>query len=152
MKYILCLVGAMFVCVSIFLFGGRHNMSKDDYLRIHIIANSNDVEDQKIKYDVKDEIAKYLSVELENLKNCDEAMRKIEEKLPQITQIANNTLNAKGVIYSAKCFLSQEEVPARIYDNLFLESGRYETLVVKLGKAMGDNWWCVVFPNVCFAD
>lgn len=152
MKYGLSFVGLVLVCLSIFVFGkGEKNVS-DDYLRIHIIANSNSVEDQKLKYDVKDTVTQFLSAELKNAQNFEDAKQKIEQNLPKITAISNDVLKRKGVSYFSNCFVSCEEIPARAYDNLVLGGGKYQTLVIKLGDAEGDNWWCVVFPNVCFAD
>lgn len=152
MKYILSFVGFVLVCLSIFVFGKSETDISDEYLRIHIIANSNNVEDQKIKYDVKDAVTQFLSTELKNAQNFEDAKQKIEQNLPQITSVSNDVLKCKGVAYFSNCSLSYEDVPTRAYENLILNGGKYQTLVIKLGNAEGDNWWCVVFPNVCFAD
>ena len=152
MKIVLSFVGLVFVCVSVFVFGNNSKDITDGYLRIHIIANSNDAKDQKIKYDVKDEIIKFLSPELKNTQNFASASQKIEQELQQISAVVDAVLKNRGATYLSNCFLSVEEIPTRAYDNLILKSGKYQTLIVKLGKAEGDNWWCVVFPNVCFYD
>ena len=152
MKIVLSFVGLVFVCVSVFVFGNNSKETTDGYLRIHIIANSNDAKDQKIKYDVKDEIIKFLSPELKNTQNFASASQKIEQELQQISAVVDAVLKNRGATYLSNCFLAVEEIPTRAYDNLILKSGKYQTLIVKLGKAEGDNWWCVVFPNVCFYD
>ena len=152
MKIVLSFVGLLFVCVSVFVFGNNSKDITDGYLRIHIIANSNDAKDQEIKYDVKDEIIKFLSPKLKNTQNFALASQKIEQELQQISAVADAVLKNRGVTYLSNCFLAVEEIPTRAYDNLILKSGKYQTLIVKLGKAEGDNWWCVVFPNVCFYD
>ena len=152
MKIVLSFIGLLFVCVSVFLFGNNSKDITDGYLRIHIIANSNDAKDQEIKYDVKDEIIKFLSTELKNTQNFALASQKIEQELQQISAVADAVLKNMGATYLSNCFLAVEEIPTRAYDNLILKSGKYQTLIVKLGKAEGDNWWCVVFPNICFYD
>ena len=152
MKYSWGVVGLVIVCLSIFVFGKSEKNVSDDYLRIHIIANSNSVEDQKLKYDVKDAVTQFLGTELKNAQDFEDAKQKIEQNLPQITAVSNGVLKCKGASYLSNCSLSCEEIPTRAYDNLILGGGKYQTLVIKLGDADGDNWWCVVFPNVCFAD
>ena len=91
----------------------------NDYLRIHIRANSNSQTDQAVKYKVKEKIVEYL------------------------TPIIFYTANAK---------IKTELFPARTYAGITLEAGTYEALIIDLGSGSGDNWWCVMFPPLCFVD
>ncbi len=140
--------------IGYFMFAGNTNQSANsDYLRIHIRANSNLFIDQDIKYEIKDEIVKtlYSIVACSNTKA--ELMQNIEKNKGLLTQVANNCLHKANFAYTAKVSLKQEYFPTRVYNSdLTLESGVYDALIVELGEAKGDNWWCVIYPPLCFMN
>ncbi len=121
-----------------------------DYLRIHIRANSNESIDQTVKYAVRDEIVEYLTPLVAACQKKEEALEKIEEALPRITQIADGVLRARGFFYGAKARLKEESFPTRVYGEYILPAGEYSALLLELGSGSGDNWWCVVYPPLCF--
>ncbi len=120
------------------------------YLRIHIRANSNLEIDQSVKYRVKDSVVEYLTPFVAECKTVEQAKDTISKLLPNISEVANITLKANQFSYTANAKLTAEEFPLRTYENLTLESGIYDALIVELGEAKGDNWWCVVYPPLCF--
>lgn len=124
----------------------------DEYLRIHIRANSNQDIDQQIKYIVKDSIVRQLSPYLKNVKDKDEASSIINSCIPMLKQTADAELAKCGFNYTSNIVLRKENFPKRTYGDLSLDSGVYDALIVELGKAEGDNWWCVVFPPLCFVS
>ena len=75
----------------------------------------------------------------------------LNDKKSTLQNICNAYLVAKGFTYKAKVSIKQEYFPTRIYDDLTLDAGYYDAIIVELGKAEGDNWWCVVYPPLCFA-
>lgn len=152
MKWFLSLCGAIFMVVGIVCFGGKSEKLERDYIRIHIIANSNETQDQKLKYKVKDAVVEFLSTELAKVNDVVQAKTVVQEKMDSINQIVTKTLNQNSVFYGAKTEIKEEKMPTRAYDDLILRAGKYETLVITLGDGRGDNWWCVIFPNVCFAN
>jgi stage II sporulation protein R len=121
-----------------------------DYLRVHITANSNSNKDENIKYLVKDAVVEFLIPKLADAQTKQDATAIVLENLEQIEEVSNAVLKSEGATYLATATILEEEIPARDYDNLVLESGIYECLKIDLGQAKGDNWWCVVFPAVCF--
>ena len=151
MKFILSFIGVAIIAVAV-LFCGQTNNVDDDYMRIHIVANSNSVEDQNLKYLVKDAVVEFLIPILADAKNKDQAKDLLVENVEKIEEVANVVLKTEGVDYFASVSIKNEEMPTRAYNNLVLESGVYESLNIALGDAKGDNWWCVVFPAVCFVD
>ncbi len=151
MKYILAVLGVGAICLGIFCFGGN-KAPENDYMRIHVVANSNSNFDTNIKYVVKDAVVEFLIPYLSEAQNKQQAMKIISEKVEQISLIANAALQKEGVSYSAEVVLDKEQVPTRVYGNLVLDEGIYDCLQINLGQANGDNWWCVVFPAVCFVD
>ena len=121
-----------------------------DFLRIHIRANSNESKDQNVKYLVKEKVVEYLSPLIINCINMNEAAEITQKNLSKICEIANNVLQENGFSYTCKAQIRDEDFPTRSYGELTLESGRYHALVLELGTGEGNNWWCVMFPPLCF--
>jgi len=123
-----------------------------EYLRIHIRANSNDGIDQNIKYKVKESVVSYLTPVLTQCDTKDKTISKLEIIMSDIEEVCNNTLIESGFSYKVKASIKREEFPARAYDNLMLDAGIYDALIIEIGEALGDNWWCVVYPPFCFIN
>ena len=121
-----------------------------EYLRIHIRANSNSEIDQSVKYQVKEQIVLYLTPILSTVTDKKDATNKLEKELSNIEKIADRTLSENGFTYTSKAMIKNEEFPLRVYEDITLESGYYDALILNLGDGKGDNWWCVVYPPLCF--
>lgn len=124
--------------------------SGNDCLRIHIRANSNSQTDQKVKYLVKDAVVEYLTPLLASADTKDKAKAVVLSAREGIEAAAERVLAENGFRYGAEAELTTEVFPARTYGPLTLDSGEYEALIVNLGSGSGDNWWCVVYPPLCF--
>ncbi len=124
----------------------------DDYLRIHIRANSNSAVDQNVKYIVKDKVVEFLTPHLCNVASKDEAIKIVNRLTPQIESLCLSTLKNNGFNYSVNVKINNEYFPTRTYANTTLESGYYDAVIVELGAAAGDNWWCVMYPPLCFVN
>ncbi|MDE6275570.1 MAG: stage II sporulation protein R [Clostridia bacterium] len=129
-----------------------NNKASDEetYLRIHIRANSNDAVDQSVKYKVKESIVEFMTPALEGVKSKAEAMEILQINTVAMKRVADDTLAQNGYNYTSRVSLRKEEFPARTYGDLTLDSGIYDALIIELGSGLGDNWWCVVFPPLCF--
>ncbi len=121
-----------------------------EYLRIHIRANSNLAIDQDVKYKIKDELVSFLTPVISTCKTKKDFEEKLKQNLLNIERISNNILAQNSFDYKSSACLKNEYFPVRSYDNLTLENGYYDALIVNLGEAKGDNWWCVVYPPLCF--
>lgn len=154
MKYILSFLGLGLIVVAVMFCGGwnKKQTSNEDYLRIHVVANSNTSFDQNLKYLVKDAVVEYLVPELENAQDATAAKTIVGENLQAIENVVNAVLRVSGAEYLCQIDIMQEEMPTRDYGNLTLAGGVYSSLKITLGAGSGDNWWCVVFPAVCFID
>ncbi len=126
--------------------------TKTEYLRIHVRANSNQAVDQNVKYELKDKIVAYLTPYIANVNDKSGAISLLNDKKETLQSICNAYLLAKGFNYKAKVSIKQEYFPTRVYDDLTLNAGYYEAIIVELGKGEGDNWWCVVYPPLCFVE
>ncbi len=123
-----------------------------DYLRIHIRANSNSAIDQNVKYEIKDEVVKFLTPYLSTVPSKQKAIDIINTLSSQIENICEDKLSARGFNYKANVKINNEYFPTRTYGNTTLESGYYDAVIVELGEAKGDNWWCVMYPPLCFVN
>ena len=148
MKYLLSFIS---VCVItlILIFCGNQD-SQEEYFRIHIRANSNSVADQNVKYIVKDAVVDFLIPLLSEVETKDEAENVMRVNLDKIEEVADEVLLENGFTYKSYAYISFEEFPTREYDDLVLEEGFYDALILALGTGSGDNWWCVVYPPFCF--
>lgn len=152
MKWLFALFGVAAVLCGIFVFGGKSAQAENDFMRIHVVANSNSSADQNAKYLVKDSVVEFLIPYLSEVKNKEQAQAIILQKLQQINAVANAALKNAGLKYSAVVECLSEKMPMRAYGNFVLAEGVYDSLKITLGAGHGDNWWCVVFPAVCFIN
>ena len=129
---------------------GLSQKPSNEYLRIHIRANSNESIDQNIKYQVKDCLVKYLTPYIADCKSKRQAEVLLKEKEEYLENTVDNLLKSNGFSYQSNIVVRSELFPTRVYEDFTLEEGFYDAVIVELGKAEGDNWWCVVYPPLCF--
>lgn len=120
----------------------------NDTVRLHIIAESDDTADQMIKLSLRDEITGYISRLSENAKNAGEAARIIGENVDEIRKFADDVLANLGSDAKTEVVLSSEYYPSKNAENIRLPAGTYTSLKIKIGKAEGHNWWCVLYPQL----
>ena len=121
-----------------------------EYLRIHIRADSNEQEAQAVKYKVRDKVVEYLTPLVAECQTKQEAMAGIKGALTEIEMVANGVLAENGFSYLSSAALQKETFPTRVYGEYILPAGEYSALILRLGSGEGDNWWCVVYPPLCF--
>lgn len=156
MKYIIGIVSALALLLTFaFCFPTQppdDKQGQEEYLRIHIRANSNDLEDQNVKYKVKDGVVEALIPLLSEIEDFQEAKKVLSENFSLIENTANSILKNEGFSYTAKAKIDNEFFPTRTYDNITLEEGNYDALILNLGSGQGNNWWCLVYPAFCFTN
>ncbi len=123
-----------------------------EIIRLHVIANSDTKEDQDLKILVKNEIVSYLREKMDGTQSIEEAREIIQNNLPEIEEIAANKMAIEGYSYDAKASLTYCDFPIKQYGDLTFPAGRYEALRVQLGTSEGKNWWCVMYPSLCYVD
>lgn len=121
-------------------------------IRLRVIPNSNNGEDINIKEKVKKYLEKNIYQILKDTNNIVDARNKIEDNLPVIKKDINNIFNENDYNNEYKIKFGMNYFPEKKYKGIKYEEGMYESLVIEIGKAKGDNWWCVLFPNFCLAD
>ncbi len=121
-----------------------------EYLRIHIRADSNSQADQAIKYKVKAAVVDYLTPYIACADSKQKAVATVQSRLSGLQAVADSVLAAEGFTYKCHARLATEEFPTRCYNGFTLSEGIYDALILDLGSGSGDNWWCVVYPPLCF--
>lgn len=123
---------------------------KLDCIRLHIRANSNNTDDQNVKYKVKDAVVSYLTPKLADCNDFEDVYKTVEGLQQNLKNLCLDELREHGFYYDVSVRLKEEYFPAREYDGLVLNDGIYDALIISLGTGEGDNWWCVVYPPLCF--
>ena len=121
-----------------------------EYLRIHIRADSNERQAQAVKYKVKDAVVAYLTPYIAECDTKRKAEDAIASRLDGIEKVADKVLDEQGFDYKSHAKINTENFPTRNYGDFTLEQGYYDALIIELGSGKGDNWWCVVYPPLCF--
>ncbi len=127
-------------------------LGQEQLIRLHVLANSDHPEDQQLKFKVRDAIIAYLSPQLENLTTPEAARKIILEHQDELAAIARRVLVENGSDYPVNVQFGSFDFPVKSYGNFVLPAGNYEAVRILIGKAEGKNWWCVLFPPLCFID
>ncbi len=126
--------------------------NRGDYVRLHILANSDSIEDQKLKLKVRDVVVAYMTPYVKDVRDAKEAENIIASHKEDIITLAKKTLIENGADYPVAVQLGTFQFPVRSYGSLVLPAGDYQAVRILLGQAAGQNWWCVLFPPLCFID
>lgn len=138
--------------VAGFLIYNKKTSLNNKVIRFHVLANSDSNLDQQIKLKIKDKIINYVAPFLENSASLEESKSILISNEKNIINIANEILKEHGQTYTASVELGRFDFPVKSYGDIVFPSGKYDAFRVKLGKAEGKNWWCVMFPPLCFID
>ena len=124
----------------------------NEVFRLHVIANSDSKEDQELKYKVRDDVLEYVKTISKNANSKEDVIRIVSRNLESIKQIAENTIKNGGFDYKVNMNIGNFSFPTKEYGDISLPSGFYDALKIEIGNASGQNWWCVMFPPLCFVD
>ena len=154
-KMVIILSFLLFIYTTICAFSYAQNISTDianNVFRLHVIANSDSTEDQDLKYKVRDNLLSYMNEICKDCKTKQEAISLVEENKENFKQIALDTIKNEGYSYDVNIKIGNFEFPTKNYGDISLPAGYYDALRVEIGEAKGQNWWCVMFPPLCFVD
>ncbi|MDQ0218521.1 stage II sporulation protein R [Peribacillus cavernae] len=121
-------------------------------IRLRILANSDKKADQDVKRLIRDEVNQNITGWVEDLTSLKEAKKVIKSHLPDIQQTAEKIVDEQGIDQKVKVNFGKAEFPTKLYGQYLYPAGEYEAIVITLGKGEGANWWCVLFPPLCFLD
>ncbi len=124
----------------------------DSVFRLHVIANSDSDSDQNLKYIVRDKIIEYMKTICENSISKNDYIKIAQDNLENIKKVAQDTVIQNGYNYNINVSIGNFEFPTKTYGDVSFPAGFYDALRVEIGNASGKNWWCVMFPPLCFVD
>lgn len=154
-KNLLIIILLLFIYCIICAFSYVNAVSTDiqnSVFRLHVIANSDSDEDQNLKYIVRDKVLEYISSISNSSMTKDEVIALASENINEIQKIAENTIYENGYNYSVKLNIGNFSFPTKKYGDITFPAGFYDALKIEIGEAKGHNWWCVMFPPLCFVD
>lgn len=124
----------------------------EEILRFHVIANSDTQEDQELKLKVKEAVVKEMKGLLADVQEIQETIQRVDSHLEDLENIAAQVVEADGYDYEVNAKLVKCYFPIKTYGDCTFPAGIYQALRICIGKAEGKNWWCVLYPNLCFVD
>lgn len=128
------------------------NGLSEEVFRFHVLANSNSDGDQELKRKVRDGILSYMKEQLPGEVDKEETKSWAEEHLRELEQVAKQIIVEEGYFYDVKAKVETVLFPKKTYGDITFPAGDYEALRILIGEAAGKNWWCVLYPNLCFID
>ncbi len=128
-----------------------YNLS-DSVFRLHIIANSDSENDQNLKLKVRDNVIEYMNTLTSNCSNKADVISIVSDNLDNFKNIALNTIKENGYNYDVNIEVGNFYFPTKTYGDISFPSGNYDALKIEIGQAVGQNWWCVLFPPLCFVN
>ena len=141
----------VFISAQSYVTAISNNLS-DAVFRLHVIANSDSVEDQDLKLKVRDSLLNYMNEICSDCSTKEEAISLAHTHTNKFHEIATQTILDNGYNYSVKINIDNFYFPTKNYGDISLPAGLYDALRVEIGEAKGQNWWCVMFPSLCFID
>ena len=149
-------ITGMIACLVIFVLAvtllGLHTPDYEGILRLHILADDDSEQAQALKLLVRDAVVEQYGPVFANQQNADAAKELIREELDKIETLSQQILAQNGCYLPVTAELSCEYFPQRDYEGVIFPQGQYDALRIKIGEAQGQNWWCVLFPPLCFVD
>jgi stage II sporulation protein R len=137
------------VLTGINILAAREDPLSESVLRLHVIAHSDDPDDQILKMAVKDEIVKTLNSEFRDIEEVEKARVLAEKNILQIKETAAGVIKEQGYDYPVEVYIGECEFPTKSYGNMVFPQGQYQAVRVVIGEGQGKNWWCVLFPPLC---
>lgn len=151
-KCVIALILVIFMGFMLFYtYAGDVQNENEGIIRLHVIANSNDIDDQRLKLKVRDAIIAYME-DQEDLTTLDQTRDFLRGDLDRLETIANGIIASDGCDYTAKADIGVRYIPEKTYGDITFPAGNYEALNITLGDGEGENWWCVLFPPLCLLD
>ena len=121
-------------------------------IRFHVLANSDSDEDQALKLKVKDAVVDYLNPYMSESESLEESKEILEAHTGKLTEIAKQTIVDEGYDYSVNAYFCEDYFPAKSYGDVTLPAGEYTAFRIEIGEHEGKNWWCILYPPLCFID
>lgn len=121
-------------------------------IRFHVLANSDSDADQTLKLKVKDAVVNYLNPYMSESESLEESKKILKEHTNDIMEVANEVITSEGYAYSVNAYFCEDFFPTKSYGDVTLPAGDYTAYRIEIGQHEGKNWWCILYPPLCFVD
>lgn len=155
LNFIFILTILVFIYIALLSFNYSKAISSnlsDSVFRLHIIANSDSSADQELKLKVRDKIIEYMNTLTSNSSDKKDVISIVNNHLDSFKEIALNTIKGNGYNYDVNIEIGNFHFPTKSYGDISFPAGNYNALKIEIGDAIGQNWWCVLFPPLCFVN
>ena len=155
LNFIFILTILVFIYIALLSFNYSKAVSSnlsDSVFRLHIIANSDSSADQELKLKVRDNIINYMNTLTSSSSDKKDVISMVNNHLDSFKEIALNTIKGNGYNYDVNIEIGNFHFPTKSYGDISFPAGNYDALNIKIGNAIGQNWWCVLFPPLCFVN
>lgn len=151
--FIIFLLFFLYICISAYsyVYSVSNNLCGSVF-RLHVIANSDSENDQILKYNVRDNIIKYINKLCNNCNSKEDVINIVQNNIDEIKEIAQKTISDEGYDYNVNIKIGNFMFPTKNYGDISLPVGFYDALRIEIGSANGKNWWCVLYPSLCFVN
>ena len=159
-RLLICLFSVLAVSAIVVMSSIKTNIDEclvqagiaSNIIRFHVRANSDTDTDQQLKIKVKNEVVSYIQPFLENSPSIDTSREILSQHIEDIKDTALDTIHKEGFNYSVNVYFEQSYFPMKTYADVTFPPGEYEAFRIDIGEANGKNWWCVLYPPLCFVD
>ena len=152
MKKIIFIILILIISIFVYVNVNADIIIPGDAIRVRVVPNSNSVIDQNMKEKVKNYVSNYMSLKLDGVTDIDEARNIINDSLDEINANIKEMFIKNGYDMDYYVSFGNNYFPNKVYKGVIYNEGEYESLVVYIGEAKGDNWWCVLFPPLCLLE
>lgn len=155
LNFIFILTILVFIYIALLSFNYSKAISSnlsDSVFRLHIIANRDSSADQELKLKVRDKIIEYMNTLTSNSSDKKDVISIVNNHLDSFKEIALNTIKENGYNYDVNIEIGNFHFPTKSYGDISFPAGNYDALKIEIGDAIGQNWWCVLFPPLCFVN
>ena len=152
MRKIIFIILIILISIFVYVNVNADVIIPDSAIRIRVVPNSNSIIDQNMKEKVKNYVSNYMAIKLNNVDSVDRAREIINNSIDELNDNIKDMFINNNYKMNYKISFGNNYFPYKIYKGVIYEEGYYESLVVYIGEAKGNNWWCVLFPPLCLVD
>lgn len=146
-SFIIFLIALVFLNVTIIFATNSNNNNISNFFRIHVVANSDSIDDQLLKYQVAKKVDEYISLLTVNCNSKEESKNVIENNIQNILSICKSVITEQGYDYTVKAYIGRIEYDEKQKDDIYMSSGIYDSLKIVIGNGLGNNWWSLIYPT-----
>ena len=152
MRKIIFIILVILISIFVYVNVNADVIIPDSAIRVRVVPNSNSIIDQNMKEKVKNYVSNYMAIKLNGIDDIDKAREIINDSIDELNDNIGNMFKDNNYKMNYKISFGSNYFPNKVYKGVIYKDGYYESLVVYIGEAKGNNWWCVLFPPLCLLD